>query len=405
MPDSEDISLLKRYANGDESAFTLLVERHIHLVYSTALRQVGNPSHAEEISQVVFIILTRKAKSISPKTILPGWLYQTARLTAANFLRSEGSRQQREQEAYMQSTLSETDTRSWNEIAPLLEEAMGRLGQADRDAIVLRFFENKTPQELATMLGLNEVTARKRVSRALERLRNYFSKRGVHSATSVIAETISRNAVQAAPAGLSKSVAAMALAKGVVASTSTITLIKGALKFMAWTKMKTTVIASLGILLAAGTTVAVSKARARAERKQDFVAYEVLHQSLMQKLFTRPADDAETRRQLEGTWIITDKRLQGRPKFTRYQKNNPHLKTWTLTNWAIVTYDSKSNVTYSASGPYEINGNLYTETVESGTGNMTNYIGARSQYKLRVEGDRYYQMGAGIEETGQRIQQ
>ena len=76
-----------------------------------------------------------------------------------------------------------------------------------------------------------------------------------------------------------------------------------------------------------------------------------------------------------------------------------------MTNWAIVTYDSRSNVVYSASGPYELNGNLYTETVESGTGNMTNYIGTRLQYKLRVEGDKYYQMGSGIEETGQRVQQ
>jgi hypothetical protein len=83
----------------------------------------------------------------------------------------------------------------------------------------------------------------------------------------------------------------------------------------------------------------------------------------------------------------------------------PTLKTWTLTNWAIVTYDSKSNVVYSAGGPYELHGNLYTETVESGTGGMSNYIGAQLQYQLRVKGDKYYQMGSGIEETGQRIQQ
>ena len=259
MPDSEDISLLKRYADGDESAFTLLVERYIHLVYSTALRQVGNPSHAEEISQAVFIILTRKAESISPKTILSGWLYQTARLTAANFLRSENNRQQREQEAYMQLTSTEPDAGSWNEIAPLLEEAMGRLGQADRNAIVLRFFENKTPQELAAMLGLNEVTARKRVSRALERLRNYFSKRGVDSTTSAIAETISKNAVQAAPVALAKSVTTVALAKGAAASTSTLTLVKGALKIMAWTKAKTAIAVGVGILLVAGTGTVMVK--------------------------------------------------------------------------------------------------------------------------------------------------
>jgi DNA-directed RNA polymerase specialized sigma24 family protein len=107
MPDNDDIALLTQYAGGDESAFTVLVERYVNLVYSTALRQVCNPSHAEEITQAVFIFLTKKAKSISPMTILSGWLYQTARLTAANFQRSEYRRQQREQEAYMQSTLTE----------------------------------------------------------------------------------------------------------------------------------------------------------------------------------------------------------------------------------------------------------------------------------------------------------
>ncbi len=258
MPDSDDISLLKRYADGDEPAFTLLIERYIHLVYSTALRQVGNPSHAEEISQAVFIILTKKAKSISPKTILSGWLYQTARLTAANFLRSENSRQQREQEAYMQSTITEPDTGSWNEIAPLLEEAMGRLGQADRDAIVLRFFENKTPQELATMLGLNEATARKRVSRALERLRKFFNKRGVVSTTAVIAGVISSNSVQAVPVGLANNISAVALANGAAVSTSTLTLVKGALKIMAWTKAKTAIVVGIGILVAAAATTTVT---------------------------------------------------------------------------------------------------------------------------------------------------
>src|ERR1700733_59421 len=140
MPESDDITLLKQYTEGSESAFTLLVERYVHLVYSAAMRQVSNPSHAEEIMQAVFIILTQKAKSLSPKTILSGWLYQTARLTAANFLRSEIRRRQREQEAYMQSTFNEPESASWEQIAPLLDEAMGHLGENDRNAIVLRFF-------------------------------------------------------------------------------------------------------------------------------------------------------------------------------------------------------------------------------------------------------------------------
>jgi len=239
------------------------------------------------------------------------------------------------------------------------------------------------------------------VCRALEKLRKFFTQRGMTLTSATIAGTISAHSVQPVAAALAKSVTAVAVAKGAAASVSTLTLIKGALKIMAWTKLKTTVVASVAVLLATGTTVALVELKAQSDRKKDFIAYEIQHQSLIQKLAQR---DSETRRQLEGGWVIAAKRFQGAPKFNHYPKNNPHLKTWTLTNWAIVTYDSKSNVVYSASGPYELNGDLYTETVESGTGTMTNYIGSRLQYKLRVEGDKYYQMGSGIEEMGQRVQ-
>src|SRR3984885_13913197 len=130
MPEPDDISVLKQFAGGDESAVPALFERHVHLVYSTALRQVRNPSHAEEITQAVFILLARKAKSLSPKTILSGWLYQAARLTTANLIKREIRRQRREQEVYMQ-TATEPETALWEQISPLLDDAMGRLGEQD----------------------------------------------------------------------------------------------------------------------------------------------------------------------------------------------------------------------------------------------------------------------------------
>jgi RNA polymerase sigma factor (sigma-70 family) len=407
MHDVRDMELLQDYARrGSEAAFAELVQRHIGLVYSAALRHVGIAAQAEEITQAVFIILARKASGLRPDTILEGWLYETTRLTSLSFMRWERRRQFREQEAYMQSTFQEsTNDLLWNQLAPLLDEAMSYLGRKDRDAVILRFFKEKSVREVAATLQVNEAAAQRRILRALEKLRKFFTKRGVRSTTAILAGAISANSVQAAPVALAKTVTAVAIAKGAAASGSTLTLIKGVLKIMAWTKMKTTVVVSVGILLASGTMVAILESKAQAERKKDFVAYEILHQSLMQKLLARQTNDSETRRQLGGVWIITDKRFQGNPEFAHYPENNPHLKTWTLTNWAIVTYDSKSNVVYSASGPYELNGNLYAETVESGTGNMTNYIGTRLQYKLRVEGDKYYQMGSGIEETGQRVQQ
>ena len=259
MSEPDDHQLLAEFARDhSEPAFAALVQRHVNLVYSSALRSIGNAHAAEEITQAVFIILARKAKGFSKKIVLSGWLYQTTRLTAGNFLRGEIRRQQREQEAYMQSTLNEPDADAWPQIAPLLDGALDKLGEADRNAIVLRFLENKSLREVGTALGASEDAAKMRVNRALEKLRKMFTKRGVTLTTLVIAGAVSANSVQAAPVGLAMTVTAAA-AKGAGISTSTLTLIKGALKIMAWSKIKTAVVAGAFVLLATGTTVVVEK--------------------------------------------------------------------------------------------------------------------------------------------------
>ncbi len=254
MQDMEDIALLRQYAlTNSEEAFSQLVERHLNLVYSAAVRQVGNPSQAEDITQAVFAILARKAGSLGCGVILPGWLYQTTRLTAANSMRTEIRRARREQEAYMQSLVNESEPEVWTQIAPLLESAMGDLNQKERDAIVLRFFQGKSMQEVGRAFGGSENAAKKRVQRALEKLRNFFAKRKVVLTTAIIAGAVSAHSVQAAPGGLAATVTAVA-AKGAAASGSTLTLIKGALKIMAWTKLKTSLVVGAAILFAAGTT-------------------------------------------------------------------------------------------------------------------------------------------------------
>jgi uncharacterized protein (TIGR03435 family) len=260
MHDAGDMELLRDYdRQGSEAAFAALVQRHVSLVYSVALRHVGIDAHAEEITQAVFIILARKAASLRPDTILEGWLYETTRLTALSFRRGERRRQFREQEAYMQSTLQETaDASTWNRLAPLLEEAMTRLGKKDRDAVVLRFFKDKNLREVAAALKLTEPAAQKRVQRGVEKLRKFFARRGIIFPAAVLTAAISANSVQAAPLSLAKTVTAVAIAKGATASGSTLILVKGALKIIAWAKAKAAIVVGAVVLLAAGTaTVAV----------------------------------------------------------------------------------------------------------------------------------------------------
>jgi uncharacterized protein (TIGR03435 family) len=259
MLDVSDMELVQNYSRLDsEEAFAELVRRHINLVFSVALRHVGIPAHAEEITQAVFIILARKAASLRPDTVLEGWLYETTRLTSSSFLRGERRRQYREQEAYMQFNLDESkEDVVWDQMSQLLDEAMSRLRKKDREAVILRFFKEKNLGEVAAALNVTEAAAQSRVHRALEKLHRYFNQRGVSSTAAIIAGKLSANSVHAAPVTLAKSVTAVAIAKGATASGSTLTLIKGALKIMAWTKVKIAVVVCAALLLAVGSTTMV----------------------------------------------------------------------------------------------------------------------------------------------------
>src|ERR1035437_1979175 len=256
MQAMDDLTLLREYAARDsEAAFAELVTRRVGFVYSAALRQVGDPHLARGITQAVFIILAQKAGKISDKTILAGWLFKTTRFAAIAQTRELVKRQRRELEVFMQSEFqSAAPDPLWDRMSPLLDEALASLGQKDRQAVLLRFFENKSLAEVGSHLGTGDDTARKRVARALEKLHRYFNQRGVSSTTAIIAGAISTNSVQAAPVALAKTVTTVAIAKGAAASGSTLTLIKGALKIMAWTKAKMAIVVGVGILLAAGTT-------------------------------------------------------------------------------------------------------------------------------------------------------
>jgi RNA polymerase sigma factor (sigma-70 family) len=228
---SEDQALVQEYARSrSEAAFAALVSRHVNLVYSVALRQVGNTQLAQDITQTVFLILARKAGTLSSATILSGWLCRTARYVSANVRNAERRRQLREQEAQMQSTLIESTSGAWEQIAPLLDEALESLRPAEHDALVLRFFEGKELKHVGAAQGTSEDAARMRVNRAVERLRKFFSRKGLTLSGAAIVGAVAANSVQAAPVGLVGAVTAAALSgtsittAAMIAATKTIAM-------------------------------------------------------------------------------------------------------------------------------------------------------------------------------------
>lgn len=254
MTDASDMDLVREYAGrNSEPAFAELVHRHIHLVHSVALRFTGNSGDAQDVTQAVFIILARKAGDLRASTILTGWLYETTRFTAMKLLRTKARQQARERAAYMESTLTDSSPGGvWKQLEPLLEEAMNGLDEKERTLLALRFYENKSGAQTAAILGIQESAAHKRTNRAVEKLRVFFTKRGIILTAAALTAAISANSVQAAPVALAASVTAAALAKGSIAAASTLALVQETMTLMAWLKAKTAVAAGAGVLLAAG---------------------------------------------------------------------------------------------------------------------------------------------------------
>jgi RNA polymerase sigma factor (sigma-70 family) len=246
-----DAELIRHYARGkSDEAFAELVQRHVNLVYRAALRQLGGDAHrAEDATQIVFTLLARKADSLIRHPSFAGWLYTTTHFTVRDMQRAERRRQHRELEAHaMQELHADSATAAdWEQVRPVLDDAMQALSEKDRSAILARFFEGCSFAEVGARLALSEDAARMRVERAMEKLRVLLTRRGVTSAASALGVMLASEAAAAPPAGLATAVAGSALASAGIAGVTPSGW--GIIQLMSTTKVVATA-AGLAVLLA-----------------------------------------------------------------------------------------------------------------------------------------------------------
>ena len=256
MQAKSDAELLREFAaRGNDAAFTEIVTRYTDFVYSAALRQVASSAAASDIAQNVFTDLARKAAALAraqdgPPPSLAGWLHRATRYAALNHLRDARRRLHYERQA-MEQLLTDADSPAdWEQIRPLLDEALDSLGAEDREALLLRYFKNQDFRAVGQALGVSDDAAQKRVSRALERLRELLPQRKVAAGAAGLALLLSANAVQAAPAGLAAALATTALTGAAVPGGAVL----AATKTIAMTALQKSIIAA-ALITAVGTAV------------------------------------------------------------------------------------------------------------------------------------------------------
>ncbi|HWA08862.1 MAG TPA: sigma-70 family RNA polymerase sigma factor [Opitutaceae bacterium] len=263
---TDDIELLRRYAEtSSEEAFAELVRRHVGFVYAAALRQARNPHRAEDVTQIVFTGLARKAAALCRRKDLVGWLYLSVHYAATDVVRKEARREARERESQMIHEAADNPSVAvdWEKLDPVLDAVLRDLGEADRSAVLLRYFKNCSFAETGAALRVTEEAARKRVDRALEKMRSLLARRGITSTTTALTFALANQGAVAAPAGLAATVTGAALAVGPAAGLS-VTAALGV--FMNAAKSLTGVAVILA-LLATGSLISDTLALRAAERR------------------------------------------------------------------------------------------------------------------------------------------
>jgi len=293
MQTKSDAQLLREYADdGMEPAFTEIVHRHTNLVYSAALRQVDSPDLAAEVAQRVFIGLAQGARSLSSRLAgdasLAGWLCRSARNVSLNLRRNEFRRHSRERLAMEDVHSNAEIPPNWEQLRPVLDAAMSELDERDHDALVMRFFRNQDLRSVGRALGVSDDTAQKRVSRALDKLRELLTRRGITTTAGALSAVLATQAIQAAPAGLAVTIsAAAALACASVNTTTAIAITKN----IAMTTLQKTLVTTA---LAAALGTGFYEARRVSHWQAQTLALHQQHDALAAQL-QQERDDAKAR--------------------------------------------------------------------------------------------------------------
>jgi RNA polymerase sigma factor (sigma-70 family) len=290
MNSQTDNELLRDYSeDGSEAAFAELVRRHVDFVFSAALRLVRDAHLAQDVSQKVFLALAHHAGQLLDHAFLSGWLHRTTHNLSANTVRADVRRRIREQEAAtMNEVFAAQSESAWQAVAPHLDAVLNELSEPDRNALLLRYFERKSSRQMAETLGISGEAAQKRVNRAVDRLRELFSKRGITVGANGLIMLITANAVQPAPAGLAATIYTAVIA-GASLHASTVV---ATTKIITMTTLQKTIIASI---LATVVGTGIFEARQAVHRRDQTLALQQLQVAVQpQPLSPDPAPAANT---------------------------------------------------------------------------------------------------------------
>jgi len=202
-----DGDLLRLYTAGrSQPAFAELGRRYARLVYSTCLREIGDPTLAEDAAQGVFLLLSQKSHSLVRRETLSDWLYTASRHVSRNLHKQERRRQMNQARALREAAsilpLEDALDPLWEQAEPHLDDVLGRLKPADRQAVLLRFVQQQSLAEVGVGLGISENTARMRVQRSLEKIRTHLSRAGVVVPLALLAALLLEHSASAAPDAL-----------------------------------------------------------------------------------------------------------------------------------------------------------------------------------------------------------